>query len=66
MSALVSVDMCVGADLQQSPVDVVVLDVGSRLRRKLLQQSADGGWDPGDRYERDEGPSRHLSGPVYC
>ena len=37
MSVLVYVALCVGADLQQSPVDVVVLNFGSGLRGKLLQ-----------------------------
>ncbi len=37
MSVLVYVDACVGTDLQQSPMDVVVLDFGSGLWRKLLQ-----------------------------
>lgn len=64
-SVLVYVDVCVGADLQQSPMDVVVLDFGSRLWRKLLQQSVDGGRDLGDQHEGDEGPSRHFSGPIH-
>lgn len=55
---------CASPDLQQSPVDVVVLDVGSRVGRELLQQRADGGRHLRQQDKRDERPSRHLPGAI--
>ncbi|TNN66496.1 hypothetical protein EYF80_023289 [Liparis tanakae] len=52
-----------GKHLQQSPVDVVVLDPRSRLHGQLLQQRVDGGWDLCDQHEGNEGSGSHLSGP---
>lgn len=55
---------CLSPDLQQSPVGVVVLDVGSWVGRKLLQQRADGGWHLRQQDEGDQRPGRHLPGAV--
>lgn len=66
MSVLVCVGVCVGADLQQRPVDVVVLGCGSGLSRELLQQRVHGGGDLGHQHEGDQGPGRHLSCPIHC